>query len=67
MSAEQRSFTWMGWAGILLGIGILVIQAKFLGAAILDLAFHIPLDPAALAADVLIVVSILFLIWRGRK
>jgi hypothetical protein len=67
MAREQHAWTWIGWLGMLLGISLIVIQARLLGSPIFDLAFHIPLDPAVFVGDTLIVISILFLIWTRSR
>jgi hypothetical protein len=67
MRTQQGSFVWIGFAGILLGVILIVMQARFLGDPILDFQFHIPQDPWALVGNILITLSILFLVWLKLK
>jgi hypothetical protein len=53
--------------GIFLGMGLIVVRAKSLGDAILDLQFRIPQDPVALLGNILALASALFLILVKRK
>jgi hypothetical protein len=54
--------------GIFLGMGLIVVRAKSLGDAILDLQFRIPQDPIALFGNILAIASALFLIlFRLRR
>jgi len=53
--------------GIFLGMGLIVVRAKSLGDAILDLQFRIPQDPVALLGNILAIASALFLILVKRK
>jgi len=62
MRIEQRWLAWMGFGGILLGIGLVVFRARSVGDAILDLQFRIPRDPLALFGNILIIASALSLV-----
>ena len=62
MQAQRHSQTCIGLGGILLGVGLIIIQAQFLGQPIFDYEFHVPQDPWALVGNTLIILSILFLI-----
>ena len=62
MKIEQRWLRWIGFGGIFLGIGLIVVRAQSLGDAILDLQFRIPQDPVALLGNILVIASALFLI-----
>jgi hypothetical protein len=53
--------------GIFLGMGLIVVRAKSLEDAILDLQFRIPQDPVALLGNILALASALFLILVKRK
>ena len=53
--------------GIFLGMGLIVVRAKSLEDAILDLQFRIPQDPVALLGNILAIASALFLILVKRK
>jgi hypothetical protein len=53
--------------GIFLGMGLIVVRAKSLEDAILDLQFRIPQDPIALFGNILAIASALFLILVKRK
>jgi hypothetical protein len=48
-------------------MGLIVVRAKSLGDAILDLQFRIPQDPVALLGNILAIASALFLILVKRK
>jgi Na+/glutamate symporter len=48
--------------GIFLGMGLIVVRAKSLEDAILDLQFRIPQYPIALFGNILAIASALFLI-----
>lgn len=62
MKIEQHWLRGIGFAGIFLGIGLIVVRAKSLGDAILDLQFRIPQDPVALVGNILVIASALFVI-----
>ncbi len=62
MSKEQLPAARGGWIGVLLGIGLVVVQARLSGTAILDLAFRIPQDPVVLLGKILIIGSALILV-----
>jgi len=62
MNVQQPLLRRIGWGGIFLGIGLIVVRAESLGDAILDLQFRIPQDPVALFGNILVIVSALFLI-----
>jgi drug/metabolite transporter (DMT)-like permease len=62
MKIEQHWLRWIGFGGIFLGIGLIVVRAQSLGDAILDLQFRIPQDPVALLGNILAIASALFLI-----
>jgi hypothetical protein len=53
--------------GIFLGISLIVVRAKSLVDAILDLQFRIPQDPVALFGNILAIVSALFLVFVKLK
>lgn len=59
---------WMSLGGILLGVGLIVVRARSIGDAILDLQFRIPEDPVAIFGNLLVIVSVLVfvLIWLKR-
>lgn len=59
---------WMSLGGILLGVGLIVVRARSIGDAILDLQFRIPEDPVAIFGNLLVIVSVLvfILIWLKR-
>jgi|GEM_PF-5619544 hypothetical protein len=67
MKTKQHWLWWIGWGGIFLGMGLIVVRAKSLGDAILDLQFRIPQDPVALLGNILALASALFLILVKRK
>ena len=67
MKTKQHGLWWIGWGGIFLGMGLIVVRAKSLGDAILDLQFRIPQDPIALFGNILAIASALFLILVKRK
>jgi len=70
MKIEQHWLRAIGFAGIFLGIGLIVVRAKSLGDVILDLQFRIPADPVALLGNVLVIASaLLFVLLRikGRR
>jgi len=58
----NKALWWIGWGGIFLGIGLIVVRAQSLGDAILDLQFRIPQDPVALLGNILAIACALFLI-----
>lgn len=62
MRTQQGSLAWIAFGGILLGFALIVMQARFLGTPIFDFQFHVPQDPWALLGNILITLSILFLI-----
>lgn len=55
------------FAGIFLGIFLMVIRAQSLTDAFLDLQFRIPKDPVALFGNILAIASGLLLILLKRK
>jgi drug/metabolite transporter (DMT)-like permease len=67
MKIKQHWLWWIGLGGIFLGMGLIVVRAKSLGDAILDLQFRIPQDPVALLGNILALASALFLILVKRK
>jgi hypothetical protein len=67
MSRVPDSLVGIGWAGIFLGVILVMLQARFLGSAVLDLAFRLPPDPMVLLGDVLILGSSLILICSTLK
>lgn len=62
MNVQQPLLRRIGWGGIFLGIGLIVVRAESLGDAILDLQFRVPQDPVALFGNILVIASALFLI-----
>jgi len=62
MKTQQGSLAWIGFGGILLGFGLIIAQARFLRAPVFDFQFHVPQDPWALLGNILITLSILWLI-----
>ncbi|MFQ6045518.1 MAG: hypothetical protein ACE5PT_04040 [Gemmatimonadales bacterium] len=56
------SLAWVGIAGIVVGIGLIVLRARSPLDAIFDLQFRIPRDPVALVGNILVLASALFLI-----
>jgi len=67
MKIKQHWLWWIGLGGIFLGMGLIVVRAKSLGDAILDLQFRIPQNPVALLGNILAIASALFLILVKRK
>jgi len=67
MNVQQPLLRRIGWGGIFLGIGLIVVRAASLGDAILDLQFCIPQDRVALFGNILVIVSALFLVFVKLK
>ncbi|MEW6455936.1 MAG: hypothetical protein AB1410_04380 [Acidobacteriota bacterium] len=67
MKKEQPWLEWIGLGGIILGIGLIVVRARSLGNAILDLQFRIPQDPVALFGNILAIASAFFVVLLRLK
>ncbi len=71
MDMQQCGCVWTGFGGIFLGVALIVVRARSLGEAILDLEFRIPRDPVALFGNLLVIASALLLVWlklsRGKR
>lgn len=63
MKLPERWLLLIGWTGLLVGVGLIVLRARSFGDALLDLQLRIPEDPIALFGNILAVVSGLFVVW----